>query len=83
MEPTPAILGVVCARGGSKGVPRKNVRPIRGKPLIVYTLEAALKARRLSRLVVSTDDEEIASVSARNGVEVVARPAVLASDQTP
>ena len=83
MEPTPAILGVACARGGSKGVPRKNIRPIRGKPLIVYTLEAALKTRRLSRLVVSTDDEEIASVSARNGVEVVARPAALASDKTP
>ena len=57
-------VGVVPARGGSKGVPRKNIRRINGKPLLEYTAEAALKATRLSRVILTTDDEEIASVVA-------------------
>ena len=75
------ILGVIPARGGSKGVPRKNLVPILGKPLIAYTIEAALQSRRLSRAVVSTDDEEIARVSRDCGAEVpFLRPPELATD---
>jgi CMP-N,N'-diacetyllegionaminic acid synthase len=75
-------LGVVPARGGSKGIPRKNIKLLRGKPLIAYTLEAA-KASGLSRCVVSTDDPEIAAVSRGMGAEVLMRPAHLAEDSTP
>ncbi|MCX5796520.1 MAG: acylneuraminate cytidylyltransferase family protein [Elusimicrobia bacterium] len=74
------ILGVIPARGGSKGIPRKNLRPIAGKPLVVWSIEAARRARRLDRFVVSTEDREIAEVSQRAGAEVLWRPAELASD---
>ena len=77
------ILGVIPARGGSKGVPRKNIRPLAGKPLIHYTVEAARKSRLLNRLVVSTDDAEIAEIIASMGCEVLRRPATLARDDTP
>lgn len=74
------ILGVIPARGGSKGVPHKNIRPLAGKPLIVHTIEAA-RASRLSRVIVSTDDESIAEVARRAGALVpFVRPADLASD---
>jgi CMP-N,N'-diacetyllegionaminic acid synthase len=77
-------LGLVPARGGSKGVPRKNVRPLCGKPLLEYTAEAALGARRLSRVVLSTDDPVIADVGRRCGLEVpFLRPAELARDDSP
>ena len=56
------VLGIVTARGGSKGIPRKNIVPLLGKPLLAYTAQAALAARRLTRTVLSTDDEEIAEV---------------------
>jgi len=74
------ILGIIPARGGSKGVPRKNVLPILGKPVITWTIEAALRSRRLSEVVVSTDDPEIKSVALRSGIRVIDRPAELASD---
>ena len=74
------ILGVTPARGGSKGVPRKNVRVIGGKPLIAWTIEAALAARRIDRYVVSTEDDEIATVARRCGAEVLMRPPELAAD---
>ena len=74
------VLGVIPARGGSKGLPRKNVLPLLGKPVIAYTIEAALEAKHLNHVVVSTDDDEIASVAAACGVEVVRRPAELATD---
>jgi len=78
------VLGIVTARGGSKGLPRKNIRPLLGKPLLQYTAEAALGARRLARVVLSTDDEEIAEVGRRCGLEVpFLRPAELARDETP
>lgn len=79
------ILAVIPARGGSKGVPRKNIRAVGGKPLIGYTIETALAARHLfHRVIVSTDDEEIADVARQCGAEVpFVRPAVLAGDQTP
>jgi CMP-N-acetylneuraminic acid synthetase len=78
------VLGLIPARGGSKGVPRKNLRDLRGKPLLHYTAEAALKSRRLSRVVLSTEDEEIAEVGRGCGVRVpFLRPAELAQDDTP
>jgi CMP-N,N'-diacetyllegionaminic acid synthase len=74
------VLGVIPARGGSKSVPRKNIRELAGKPLIAWTIEAA-KSSRLGRVVVSTDDEEIGQTAARWGAEVpFARPAELATD---
>lgn len=78
------ILGLIPARGGSKGIPRKNVLPIAGKPLIAWTIEAALAAGSIGRVVVTTDDDEIAEVSARHGADVpFRRPADLARDETP
>lgn len=78
------VLGVVTARGGSKGIPGKNVRPLGGKPLLAWTAEAALAARRLSRVVLTTDDEKIAEVGRACGLEVpFLRPAGLARDDTP
>lgn len=83
--PDPKVLAVVPARGGSKGVPRKNLRPVCGRPLIEYTIETALALRhRLHAVVVSTDDEEIAAVSRSCGAEVpFLRPAELATDTAP
>ncbi|MEO1084680.1 MAG: acylneuraminate cytidylyltransferase family protein [Acidobacteriota bacterium] len=81
----PRVLAVIPARGGSKGVVRKNLRPLGGAPLIAHTIEAALAARhRLDALVVSTDDPEIADVARGFGVEVpFLRPAELAGDTAP
>ena len=76
-------IGIIVARGGSKGVPRKNVRNLVGKPLIAWTIEAA-KLSRLSRVIVSTDDSEIASTAAKFGAEVpFIRPSNLATDSAP
>jgi len=78
------VLGVVPARGGSKGVHRKNIQLLRGLPLIVYTAEAAFAARRLARVVLSTDDPQIADVGRQCGLDVpFLRPAELAADDTP
>lgn len=78
------ILGLIPARGGSKGIPRKNIVPLAGKPLLAWTCEAALASRALSRVVLSTDNEEIAAVGRACGVEVpFRRPAELARDDTP
>jgi CMP-N,N'-diacetyllegionaminic acid synthase len=76
------MIAVIPARGGSKGLPRKNLRSLGGKPLIVHTLECARAAKGISRLVVSTDDEEIAEMaSVVEGVEVpFLRPASLSND---
>lgn len=74
-------LGVIPARGGSKGVPRKNIRLIAGKPLVAWTIEAAKASRRLDAFVVSTEDAEIAAIARRFGAEVVDRPAHLATDE--
>jgi len=77
------VIGAICARGGSKGVPRKNLRPLRGKPLIAHTIEVAQACSTLDRIVVSTDDEEIASVAREYGAEVpFMRPAELAQDHS-
>jgi CMP-N,N'-diacetyllegionaminic acid synthase len=78
------VLGLIAARGGSKGLPRKNIRLLCGKPLLEYTAESALSSRRLSRVVLTTDDEEIAEVGRRCGLDVpFMRPAELAADNTP
>lgn len=78
------VLGVVTARGGSKGIPGKNIHLLRGKPLIQYTAEAALTAQRLTRVIVSTDDEAIARVSRQCGLDVpFLRPPELSRDDTP
>ena len=80
----PYVVGVITARGGSKSVPRKNVATVGGKPLIAWTIETALQSRSLSRVIVSTDDEEIAQVSQQRGAEVpFMRPAELAQDDSP
>jgi CMP-N,N'-diacetyllegionaminic acid synthase len=77
------IVGLVPARAGSKGIPRKNLAPVAGKPLLAWTVEAALASRRLTRTVVSTDSEEIAELARSLGAEALARPAELAGDDTP
>lgn len=74
---------MVPARGGSKGVPRKNIRPLAGEPLIGHTLRTAMSVAEIDLLAVSTDDAEIASVSSSYGVRVVDRPASMASDNAP
>lgn len=75
------ILGVIPARGGSKGVPGKNIRLMGGRPLIEYTIEAALQSEYIDRLIVSTDSEEIANVARDAGADVpFIRPADLATD---
>jgi YrbI family 3-deoxy-D-manno-octulosonate 8-phosphate phosphatase len=78
--PKSEVLVVIPARGGSKGLPRKNVLPLAGKPLIAHAIGAALSASTVTRVVVSTDDPEIAAVSRAWGAEVVDRPAELAGD---
>jgi CMP-N-acetylneuraminic acid synthetase len=79
----PQILGLINARGGSKAVPRKNIKSLLGKPLIAYSIEAGLKAAKLDRVVVSTDDYEIAEVARCCGADVpFMRPAELATDTT-
>ena len=76
-------IAVIPARGGSKRIPRKNIKPFCGKPIIAYSIEAALTSRLFDKVVVSTDDEEIASVSLRLGAEIpFVRPAALADDHT-
>ncbi len=79
------VLAVIPARGGSKGVPRKNIRPVCGKPLIAYTIETALAAKHLLyRVIVSTDDDEIAAMAQQWGAEVpFIRPSELADDRVP
>ena len=78
------ILGVVTARGGSKGIPGKNLKLLGGKPLIAYTLESAAESAVFDRVILSTDDVEIAVAARERGCEVpFMRPAELARDETP
>ena len=74
------VLAIIPARGGSKGILRKNVRLLAGKPLIAHTIEQAKAAQSVSRVVVSTDDPEIAEVSRQFGAEVIERPAEISGD---
>jgi N-acylneuraminate cytidylyltransferase len=77
------VLAVVPARGGSKGIPRKNLRELAGKPLLVHTVEAARAAALVDVVAVSTEDVEIARAARQSGAEVVDRPAELAGDESP
>lgn len=75
-------VALITARGGSKGLPRKNVLPLAGKPLIAWTIEAALSAKCIDKVYVTTDNAEIAQVSQQFGASVINRPAELAQDDT-
>jgi N-acylneuraminate cytidylyltransferase len=78
-----SVLALIPARGGSKGVPRKNIRPLAGLPLIAHTIRAAARCPSIDRIIVSTDDVEIARVARRFGADVpFLRPRALAQDQT-
>lgn len=80
----PMVLAIIPARGGSKGLPRKNVRPVAGKPLIAYSIEAARRSPLVTRVIVSTDDPEIAEAARQAGADVpFMRPAELAVDTAP
>lgn len=79
-----SLLAIIPARGGSKGIQRKNIKPLMGKPLIGWSIDAAKQASCVDRLIVSTEDEEIASVACGLGADVpFMRPAELAADETP
>lgn len=83
-ETKPTVLGIIPARGGSKSIPKKNIALLCGKPLIAWTVEAALRSSALSRVIVSTDDKEIAELVRQWGAEVpFLRPDELARDHTP
>ena len=76
-----SICAIIPARGGSKGIPRKNIVPLAGKPLLVYSIEHALQSSFIDRVIVSTDDREIAKIAIDNGAEVpFLRPRELAED---
>jgi CMP-N-acetylneuraminic acid synthetase len=77
------IIGLIPARGGSKGVPHKNIAPLLGQPLLRFVIEAGRAARGLGRMFCSTDDPRIAAVASKLGVGVVERPADLAGDDSP
>ena len=77
------VLAIIPARGGSKGVPRKNVKPLAGLPLVAWSIRQSLACPLVCRTVVSTDDDEIADTSRRHGAEVIRRPAALATDEAP
>ncbi|GIM45491.1 hypothetical protein DNHGIG_10400 [Collibacillus ludicampi] len=84
MSDQPAVLAIIPARGGSKGLPNKNILPLAGKPLIAYSIEAGLEAKSITRVLVTTDSPEIAKVAESFGAEVpFLRPAELAKDDTP
>jgi len=86
MQPVtfPEVLAVIPARGGSKTIPRKNIRLLAGRPLVAYSIAAGLEARSVSRVIVSTDDEEIADVCRQYGAEVpFLRPAEFSQDTSP
>ena len=74
------IVAIIPARGGSKGIPKKNLCLLEGKPLIAYSIEQALEASAINRVLVSTDDPEIAAVSKQYGAEVIWRPADISGD---
>jgi N-acylneuraminate cytidylyltransferase len=77
------VLAVIPARGGSRSIPLKNIKPLAGKPLLAYTIDAAKRSRHLDRCVVSTDHDEIAKVAAAHGAEVIHRPPEYATDEAP
>jgi len=78
------VLAIIPARGGSKGLPGKNVRPLAGHPLVSYSIAAGLQAKLVNRVICSTDDDEIAEIALRYGAEIpFMRPSELAQDESP
>jgi len=77
---TKKILSIIPARGGSKALARKNIKNIAGKPLIAWTIQAALNSKYITKTVVSSEDDEILKISQKNGADVIKRPEELASD---
>jgi len=77
------IIAIIPARGGSKGIPRKNIKLLNGKPLISYTIAAAKQSKHIERVIVSTEDTEIKEVSMKYGAEIIDRPEELAQDNSP
>lgn len=76
------VVALIPARGGSKSIPLKNIKPLAGKPLIAYTIILAKKMQEIDRVIVSTDDQRIAEVARKYGAEVSIRPATLAEDDS-
>jgi CMP-N,N'-diacetyllegionaminic acid synthase len=74
------VVAVIPARGGSKSVPKKNIRPLAGKPLICWSIDVAKRVPAIDRVIVSTDSEEIAAIARRHGAEIYSRPEHLATD---
>jgi len=81
MHKNKKIISIIPARGGSKRLPRKNILPLAGKPLIAYSIEQSLKSRYIDRTIVSTENKEIADISKKYGAEVIERPDKLATDE--
>ncbi len=77
------VISIIPARGGSKGIPKKNIALLNGKPLISYTINQSLCSKNIDRTIVSTEDDEILMVSKKYGAEVIKRPKELAKDKTP
>lgn len=77
------ILAIIPARGGSKGLPKKNIYPLAGKPLLAWTIEAALNSKFINRVVVSSDDKKILEIAEKHGAEPIERPAEISSDNSP
>lgn len=77
------VVAFIPARGGSKGIPRKNLAPVAGRPLLAWTIDGALGSRAVTHTVVSTEDGEIATAARELGADVLARPPELAADDTP
>ncbi|EEL62335.1 UDP-2,4-diacetamido-2,4,6-trideoxy-beta-L-altropyranose hydrolase [Bacillus thuringiensis] len=77
------VVAIIPARGGSKGIPRKNIRLLNGKPLISYAIEVAKKSNLIDKVVVSTDDIEIGNIAKKYGAEVIMRPDHISSDEVP
>jgi CMP-N,N'-diacetyllegionaminic acid synthase len=75
------VVAVIPARGGSKSIPGKNIKPLGGKPLLAWSIEVARQVNEIDRVILSTDDAEIASVGRAHGAEVYARPKHLATDE--
>ncbi len=76
------VISIIPARGGSKGIPGKNIKNLRGKPLIQYSIEQSLEVESIDRTIVSTDDKEISTVAKKGGAEVIERPTELATDKS-
>lgn len=77
------VLAIIPARGGSKGVPNKNIRIVAGKPLISYAIECARESKKINRIIVSTDSQVIKEIVSEYSVEIITRPDSLAQDDTP